>query len=350
MKQQSTPKFRYGIPAGLRRNCSACVEGLSLSCFVLIFSSCSSKDLKPGFTVEQKREPVTEVLNTDLVSEPEASTFEDHAVVLILNTDFGPAAAEGTCKSSYLSYQSANPELVASANAISWGGVWPNCTATIKPATNATGDASVIITAKLGNQERTQTIKLSILPVNDAPTISAISSQIGYAGEQIEIDSLVIGDSDSELDCAVSLSAASSNTAIVADQTFKFSGIYPKCSLSFTSAADVSGSTDITVTATDGELTDEAIFSFETQKLPTLSSVSPSSALKAGGGVLTVKGTGFVENTTVTVGGATCSSLVVKSSTEIACTIPIGTVGVQDVVIDGPWNSPVTLEKAFTYR
>lgn len=67
---------------------------------------------------------------------------------------------------------------------------------------------------------------------------------------------------------------------------------------------------------------------------PTVSAVSPQTGASSGGNTVTVTGTGFVDVSSVTVGGQPCTSVVVASSTSLTCVVPSGTVGIAaDVVV-----------------
>lgn len=83
---------------------------------------------------------------------------------------------------------------------------------------------------------------------------------------------------------------------------------------------------------------------------PTLTSISPTAGALAGGATLTLTGTGFITGATVKVGGVTCTSPVVGSSTSATCTLPAGAAGVVDVVLTNPDGQAVTLSSSFTYQ
>ena len=60
---------------------------------------------------------------------------------------------------------------------------------------------------------------------------------------------------------------------------------------------------------------------------PTVSAVNPSTGDPAGGNTVTITGTGFVAGATVTLGGQSCASVNVVSSTQLTCVAPAGTNG-----------------------
>ncbi len=71
---------------------------------------------------------------------------------------------------------------------------------------------------------------------------------------------------------------------------------------------------------------------------PAISSVSPALAPAAGGTALTITGSGFL-GSSVTIGGAPATAVVVVSPAQITCVSPAGTPGPADVVVT---NSDLT--------
>ena len=76
--------------------------------------------------------------------------------------------------------------------------------------------------------------------------------------------------------------------------------------------------------------------------------VSPSSGTTAGGTPITITGTGF-SGSSVTVGGAACTSVVVVSASSITCTTPAGSAGAQDVVVTNSDTGTATKTGGFTF-
>ena len=87
---------------------------------------------------------------------------------------------------------------------------------------------------------------------------------------------------------------------------------------------------------------------------PTITSVSPSAGPSGGGTIVTITGTGFIFNTTsvvssVTIGGAACTSINVASDTALTCFSPAGTAGTQQDVVVTTVGGVATLSNGFTY-
>ena len=106
------------------------------------------------------------------------------------------------------------------------------------------------------------------------------------------------------------------------------------------------GSADVVVSSPTGDVTLAGAFSYAND--PTISSVSPTSGPSTGGTTITISGTGFVPGTTVKVGGATCTNVVIISSTSLTCTTPAGNPGNAPIVVTTPvgWT---TTSVSFNY-
>jgi len=82
---------------------------------------------------------------------------------------------------------------------------------------------------------------------------------------------------------------------------------------------------------------------------PVLESVNPTSGATYGGTEVTVRGTGFREHFTVKVGGASASSPVFVSETEIRAVTPAGTEGPADVEVTNLGGEHSVLGAGFLY-
>jgi len=82
---------------------------------------------------------------------------------------------------------------------------------------------------------------------------------------------------------------------------------------------------------------------------PTVTSVTPSSGIEAGGESVTIDGANFVATPTVTFGGVPASNVTFVSAAQLTCTTPAGT-GTVDVVVTNPDTLSGTLAAGFTYN
>ena len=91
------------------------------------------------------------------------------------------------------------------------------------------------------------------------------------------------------------------------------------------------GKVPVTVTTAGGTSPTNALDEFT--YAPTVTSIAPASGPEAGGTPVTINGSGFAADSTVTIGGAAASEVKVLSEQEITATTPAGTTGEQQVVV-----------------
>ncbi len=82
---------------------------------------------------------------------------------------------------------------------------------------------------------------------------------------------------------------------------------------------------------------------------PTLTSIDPGSGPAAGGTVIQILGTNFLNGATVTIGGKSAASVQFVSATRLDATTPEGDAGAANIVVQNPGAQPATLSGAFTY-
>jgi len=113
------------------------------------------------------------------------------------------------------------------------------------------------------------------------------------------------------------------------------------------------GLKDVVLTNTDGQFRTE-VNGFRHIGPPTITGVSPGIGDDAGGDIVTITGTNFVQLGNalgVTIGGANCINLNIVSENEINCETSAGPAGAQDIVITNgdEDQQTVTLTNGFTY-
>lgn len=81
---------------------------------------------------------------------------------------------------------------------------------------------------------------------------------------------------------------------------------------------------------------------------PTVTGCSPSMGPSAGSTSITLTGTGFLSGATVTVGGASATSVVIVSATSITCVTPAGSAGYANIVVTQGGDTG-TLTNGFFY-
>ncbi len=115
-----------------------------------------------------------------------------------------------------------------------------------------------------------------------------------------------------------------------------------------TPSTNILGAVDVTVKNDDGQrdkIRNGFTYTSGTSSV-TVSSISPTSG--SSGTSVTINGTGFQANATVTFGSASATGVTVASSTQITCTAPGGT-GPTTVTVTNTDNSSGQLSNAFTY-
>jgi hypothetical protein len=96
---------------------------------------------------------------------------------------------------------------------------------------------------------------------NTAPTIADVSNQITPTSTPLTGITVNIADAETTLTCG-SLSATSSNTALLPVSAIVFTGTTPNCSMSLTPETGQSGTSTVTLSVSDGVLTTQETFTF----------------------------------------------------------------------------------------
>jgi hypothetical protein len=128
------------------------------------------------------------------------------------------------------------------------------CTVGVTGTLNYNGAAGFTYTVTANSvASNVATATLTINPVNDNPTISAIGVQTGSKNTPTGSIAFTINDVDNTLTCtAARLSMTSSNTAVVASGSVAWSGTAPNCTAIITPVANQVGTTSITFALNDG--------------------------------------------------------------------------------------------------
>lgn len=179
------------------------------------------------------------------------------------DTSAGPISftvgdAETGASSVTLSANSSNTSLVP-INNITFGGSAASRTVTVSPAANQSGSTTITITASDGKLTATRNFTVTVNAVNDAPTISAIGDQTVNTNGTVGPISFTIGDAETAA-ASLTLSAGSSNPTLIPVGNIAFGGSGANRTVTLTPAAGQSGSSTITVTVSDGQLTTGSTF------------------------------------------------------------------------------------------
>lgn len=104
---------------------------------------------------------------------------------------------------------------------------------------------------------------------NTAPSISDITDQVINENANTGPLSFTIADSENALNCSTSVSLNSDNLVLVPLVNMVLNGTAPNCTLTVTPVSNLTGSTNVTLTVTDGVLTAEDTFTISVNPLYT---------------------------------------------------------------------------------
>ena len=117
-----------------------------------------------------------------------------------------------------------------------------------------------------------------------------------------------------------------------------------------TSPAHAAGTGDVTVTSPGGTSVTSVADQFTYFAITTVTSISPTTGLVAGGNTVTVTGTGFTGATAVNFGSTPGTGLTVNSDTQITITSPAHATGIVDVTVTtASGTSAISVADQFAY-
>ncbi|NQD36667.1 hypothetical protein HPT27_06490 [Permianibacter sp. IMCC34836] len=172
------------------------------------------------------------------------------------DTPLGPIAfsisdIETAAGSLVVSASSSNQTLIPNAN-ISFGGSGGSRTLSLTPALDQTGSATITVSVFDGVDTSSDTFVVLVSAVNDNPTISNISNQSSNEDNSNTV-SFTVADNETAAG-SLTVSATSSNTALVPNSNLVFGGSGANRNLTATPLANQNGSSTITVTVRDAQL------------------------------------------------------------------------------------------------
>lgn len=152
---------------------------------------------------------------------------------------------------------SSNPSLIPNANIV-LGGSGNNRTATISPAANQFGSATIWISVSDGANTVSNSFLVTVNPINDLPTVTGITNRVINEDTPTVIAFDVF---DVETSAAsLAIAAVSSDTNLVPTANLIFSGTGTNKNVTITPAANKFGSSLITISVNDGIVTTNSSF------------------------------------------------------------------------------------------
>ena len=174
------------------------------------------------------------------------------------DTATGPVALtigdiETTASALVLSATSSNPALVSTGN-ISFGGSGSNWTVNILPATNQFGTTVISISVTDGAGASVSNIfLLSVTPVNDPPTLDALTNRTMQAGSVLMVALTGISPGPANEFQPLSVVAVSSDPTVLPHPGVNYSGSSATGTLSLAPRSVAGGTATVTVTVSDGQ-------------------------------------------------------------------------------------------------
>jgi len=169
--------------------------------------------------------------------------------------------------------------------------------------------------------------------VNNAPTVTGISPSSGptSGGTPVTISGTGFTGVTS-----VTIGGAGATSVILLNDSYIYA-ITP---------AGVAGPQNVVVTTPGGTGTGSGLFTYIAP--PTVTGIAPPSGPPAGGTAVTISGTNLSGATSVTIGGAGATSVVVVNPSTITAVTPAGTMGARDVAVTTPGGTG-SVTGLFTY-
>jgi hypothetical protein len=189
---------------------------------------------------------------------------------------FSVSDAETPASSLVVTATSSNTTRVPNTG-LTLGGSGGSRTLTINPAPDQSGTTTITLTVSDGGLTDTDTFVQTFVAVNDAPTIGDVSNRTTTAGVAVGPITFSVGDLETSAG-SLSLSASSSNTTLVPNANVDFGGSGANRTVTVTPVGGQTGSTLVTITASDGALTASDTFSVtvtaSADTAPTIAAIS----------------------------------------------------------------------------
>jgi cytochrome c peroxidase len=179
-----------------------------------------------------------------------------------------------------LSGRSSNALLVPDSN-ITFGGAGASRTVTVVPAPNQFGAASIVVTVSDGLASTSTSFQLTVVAVNDAPTITAIANQTINKDTATMALPVTVGDVETA-PAGLTVSGSSSNQTLVPNANVVVGGSGAIRTVTVTPAPGRSGTATITVTVSDGSLMNSTAFLLVVNDPPLIATQPESQTVTAG--------------------------------------------------------------------
>ncbi len=197
---------------------------------------------------------VTSVNDSPHISDVTNQSMNEDGIIASLPVvidDFDNAL---NCNTS-LSATSSNPTLISSTGIV-FSGPAPNCNVSLTANPNQNGSATITLTLTDGSEAVYDSFLLNVIPENDPPIISAISSQNMNEDSTLLVN-VQLSDIDNNLPCSALTITNSSDSLLLPPTSphIVIGGVAPNCTLTLNPALNKNGSSTISINAFDGATT-----------------------------------------------------------------------------------------------
>ena len=165
----------------------------------------------------------------------------------------GIGAGGGASQPLTVTAVSSNPSLIPTPT-ISYSSPASTGSLSFRPAANATGTATISVTVNDGQSQSnlvTRSFTVTVLPVNDAPSIASIADQTITQNTATSLVPFTVGDAETPA-ASLTLAGTSSNPTLVPNNAIVFGGSGASRTVRVTPALNRTGAATITVVVSDG--------------------------------------------------------------------------------------------------
>jgi MYXO-CTERM domain-containing protein len=222
----------------------------------------------------------TEAFLVTVAGDNDAPTITAIAPVTVAEDNpVGPLAftiddVESAANTLTVSATSSNLELVA-ADAFTFAGGGANRQLGFRPNADAFGTATITVTVSDGEATASSAFLLTVTPVNDRPTISAISDATTTEDTTTSAIAFTVGDVETDPGSLL-VTASTDSTRLVAEAGIVLGGSGAERTITLVPVANEVGSAEITVRVSDGDESRTTSFTLEVtpvNDLPTISAI-----------------------------------------------------------------------------
>lgn len=217
------------------------------------------------------------------VADPYSATYEKVFAIAVLDVTEAPVIAEGDTVSATMNEDGTwtPPILIASGGTgtLTWSlltapaqgsasvaGTGSSPTLAYTPAADWSGIASFVAQVTDGQGlSDSATVTVTVLPVNDAPTLDTIANQTAAFNASVGPLPLTVGDIDSDAETLV-LTGSSDNAALLADVGIVFGGSGTNRTVTLAPMTNRAGVAAVTVALSDGTLSAQRQFTLTVEK------------------------------------------------------------------------------------